>query len=95
MTSEVQSPLHVLLIVRADCRRLLPRLRTKFKRSAIVVDRRVADRRAVQEPVAAERRHGRDRRRPLMEPEERLWAEGGYRIVYRVENSSVEDSPRQ
>lgn len=88
MTSAVRPRHQVLLIVRADCRAVIPRLRVQFARSTIIVDRRRGDRRVATTPVSVERRRGGDRRRPLMDPESLLWHEAGYRIVYRTQPPS-------
>jgi hypothetical protein len=85
MTSAIRPRHQVLVIVRADCRSLIPRLRVQFSRSTVIVDRRRGDRRSASIPVSVERRGGGDRRRPLMDPESVLWHEAGYRIVYRTE----------
>lgn len=84
MTYAVRPRLHILIIVRADCQALIPRLQKQFERTTIIVDRRQGERRQASRPVRVERRTGRDRRRRLMEPEDRLWRMAGYRIVYRA-----------
>lgn len=82
MTHVDRPRLEVLIIVRADCQAVIPRLRTQFERATIVVDRRIAERRMARRPVEVERRSGRDRRQPTMDPEATLWRQAGYRIVY-------------
>lgn len=73
----------VYIIVRADRLEAIPRLHLEWPHAALIVDRRAGERRQKRQRVPVERRSGRDRRRPLTDPEDWLWREAGYRIAYR------------
>jgi hypothetical protein len=60
-------------------------LRHRFEgRALVILDRRHGDRRVRDVPVKVERRRG-PRRQSLTSPEEALWRDGGYRMLFRPE----------
>jgi len=69
-------------------------LRRRFAgRAHVRFDRRKGEQRQTVLPVARERRRGSDRRLPLSIPEDRMWNEFGYRLVYKAEGFEIRALP--
>jgi hypothetical protein len=78
-----------LIILARDQKDLFTGLQRRFEgRALVVLDRRHEDRRRHDVPVAVERRV-MQRRQPLTLPEEALWKDGGYRMLFRPEYFEV------
>lgn len=77
-----------LVIVQRGYPQILAAVQVRYGEAAtIILDRRQGERRRTVRPVPVERREVKDRRRPLLPPEETMWQEAHYRIVYRAPGS--------
>jgi hypothetical protein len=82
-----------LIILARDRKDLFAGLQRRFEgRALVVLDRREADRRVHDLLVEVERRVAQ-RRQPLTSPEESLWKDGGYRMLYRPEGFQIIEGP--
>jgi hypothetical protein len=69
-------------------------LRRRFAgRAHVCFDRRKGDQRGAMLAVERDRRDGRERREPLTLPEQRMWQDFGYRLVFKLDGVDIHEYP--